>query len=155
MTTGDAHHIDLQIALLHQLLTLTGNLFQQTATHRAYTTQEHVQHLILRQEERVVNHVQALAEALSLNHKRNIRLTRTLCTSNHADTIPSQRTEEFTCNARRMLHILTHNGNSSQVALQLHLVHRAHLYLLGKLLVQHFAGTVCIIVRHADGRAVL
>ena len=58
VSTGNAHHIDLQVALLHQFLTLTGYLLQQAATHCANTAEEYVQHLILRQEERVVNHVQ-------------------------------------------------------------------------------------------------
>ena len=155
MTAGNAHHIDLQIALLHQLLTLTGNLFQQASAHRAYTTEEDVQHLIFRQEERVVNHVQALSETLAFHHKRDVRLAGSLCASNHADTITAQRAKQLARNAWRMLHVLAHNGHRRQVAFQFHLIHGTHLNLLGKLLVQHLASTVCVIVRHTNRRTVL
>ena len=154
MSRSNAHHVDFQVTLSHQLLPLTSNLFQQTAAHRADAAKEHIQHLVFAEEERVVNHIHALAQILALHHKRNVRFAGTLRTSNHTDTIASQRTKQFARNTWRMLHVLAYNGNGSQVALQLHLVHRAHLYLLGKFAVQHFTGCIRILVAHTDGRRV-
>ena len=48
---GNAHHLQLQAAFLHQLLLLATDLFYQAAAHRTGTTDKQVQYLILRQEE--------------------------------------------------------------------------------------------------------
>ena len=117
---GNTYHIQLQAVLLHQFLTLAVNLFYQTAAYRTNSADKEVQYLILRQEERVMDHVQRLAQRLAVYHKRNIRFRSALCTSYHIDTVTSQRTEQLTGNTRRMLHILTYNGYRSQILLSLY-----------------------------------
>ena len=82
----DADNIQFQPVLLHQFRALNANLLQQVTTHRTNTGNKKVQHFILRKEEGIVDRVQCLPQVFQLDHKRDIGLRRTLCTSDHADT---------------------------------------------------------------------
>ena len=107
----DTHHVQLQSARLHQELLLGADLLKQHAAHGTDTTDEEVQHLVFRQEERVVQHVERLAQELAVDHERDIRLRSTLSTGNHADTGASQCAEQLTGDTRGLLHVLTHDGD--------------------------------------------
>ena len=152
---GNAYHIQLQTVLLHQLLTLAVNLFYQTAAYRANTAYKEVQHLIFRQEERIMDNIQGLAQRLAVHHKRNIRFRSALCTGYHIDTVTSQRTEQLTGNTRCMLHVLANDSHRSQIFFRLYGRNLSHLNLFGELLVQHFASQVGIRITHTDGSRVL
>ena len=54
----DTDHVQLQATRLHQELLLGANLLEQHATHGTDTADEDVEHLVFRQEERIVEHVQ-------------------------------------------------------------------------------------------------
>ena len=58
----NTHHIQLEPALLHQFFALSAYLLQQTAAHGTHTTDKEVEHLILGQEERVMDYVERLAQ---------------------------------------------------------------------------------------------
>ena len=59
---GNTHDVQLQAVLLLQLLLLRCNLLYEAAAHGTDTADEEVEHLVLRQEERVVDNVQCLAQ---------------------------------------------------------------------------------------------
>ena len=83
---ADTHHIQLQTFGLHQVLLLRADLLQKHTAYGTDTTDEEVEHLVFREEERVVQHVQRLAQEPAIDHKRDIRLGSTLGTGNHRDT---------------------------------------------------------------------
>ena len=68
-SVGNTHHIQLETVLLHQLLALTLNLFDETSTYRADATDEEVEHLVFGKEERVVDDVERLAERLAFDYE--------------------------------------------------------------------------------------
>ena len=66
---GNAHHVQLQALRLHQVLLLCTDLFEQHAANGADAADKEVQHLVFRQEEGVVQHVQRLAQELAIHHE--------------------------------------------------------------------------------------
>ena len=69
MSADDAHHIEFKPTLLHQALALTSDLLYEATTYGTHTTDEEVEHLVLREEERVVNHVQRLTQQRSIDNE--------------------------------------------------------------------------------------
>ena len=59
---GNTHDVQLQAVLLLQFLLLRCNLLDEAAAHCSNAADEEVQHLVLRQEERVVYDTQCLAQ---------------------------------------------------------------------------------------------
>ena len=155
LAVGNAHHVELQAVFAHQFLPLAVDLLYQAAAHRAYAADEEVQHLVFGQEEGVVDDVQRLAQRLAVHHKRDVRLRGSLRAGYHVDAVASQRAEQLSGDARRVLHVLAHDGDRGEVLLCLNGRNLSHLYLLGELLVQHLARQVGVRVAHTDGRRVL
>ena len=137
MARCHAHHVELQPLLLHQLRLLRLYLFKQVAAHRSDAADEEIEHLVFAEEERVVYHVERLPQVFCIHHKRDVGLRSSLRKGYHADTAPAQRAEEFSGHARRMLHVLSHDGYRGESALGVHGEHGSRLYLLGKLTVEH------------------
>ena len=108
---GNAHHVEFQLASLLERLVLRANLFDEVAANGSYATDEEVQHLIFRQEERVVEYVERLAQVLAIDHERDVGLRGTLCAGNDTDARASQRAKQFTGDARGVLHVLTYNSD--------------------------------------------
>ena len=102
-----------------------------------------------------MQHVQRLAQELAVDDKRDVGLRGTLCAGNDRYAASAQRAEQLAGNARRLLHVLTHDGHCGQSALHLHGEHGTSLNLLGKLQVQGFGSCLGILVAHADGGRVL
>ena len=69
VSAGDAHHVEHEAALEHQLLALLAYLLNEAATHGAHATDEEVEHLVFREEERVVYDVEGLAQPGGIYHK--------------------------------------------------------------------------------------
>ena len=152
---GYAHHVQLQTLCALQLLILIVNLFEQLSAHCAHAADKEVEHLVFRQEERVVNGVERLAQMFALNDERDVGLRRTLRTRYHADAGSAECAEELAGDARRVLHVLAYDGDGSQSVLGVHGVHGARLYLLRKLAVEHLYSLRSVLVAHADRRRVL
>src|SRR5574344_416357 len=102
-----------------------------------------------------MDNIQRFTKRLTLNHKGDICFTGTLSTSNHTDTISAKRAKQLSSNTWSMLHVLTNNSHGSQSLLELHLIHSPHLYLLGKLRIQHLTSTIGIFVTHTNRSTVL
>ena len=151
---ADAHHVQLQPLGLHEHLLLGAQLLQEHAAHGADAADEEVEHLVFGEEERVVQHIERLAQEAAVDDKRDVGLRGTLSTGNDADATAAQRAEQLAGDAWGVLHVLAHDGDGGQSALGLHGEHGASLYLLGKLLVQHLNGSLGILVTHTDGGAV-
>ena len=138
--------------LRNQGISLILNLFDQLCTHGARTANKHVHHLVLAQEERIMQHVHRLAQLLLWHHKRDVRLFRTLGKRNHADAVSAQRTEQFACHTRSMLHLFAHDTYGCQTLLHQHRVHLSHFDLLAKLAGQHgYCGLTIFILNTQRG----
>ena len=59
---GNAHYIQLQAVLLHQLLALAVDLLYQATAYGSYATDKEIQYLIFRQEERIMDDIQRFAQ---------------------------------------------------------------------------------------------
>ena len=127
-------------------------LLEQLSAHGAHTAYKEVQHLVFRQEERVVYGVECLAQMFALHYERDVGLRRTLCTCYHADAGSAQCAEELAGYARHVLHVLAYDGDGSQSALGVHGEHGTRLYLLRKLAVEHLYSLRCILVAYTDRR---
>ena len=147
---GNAHHLQLQLSRLLQLLVLRIDLLNEVAAHSANAADEEVEHLVLRKEERVVDDVEGLAQVFCINDKRDVGLGCALCAGNDTDARTTQRAEQFTRNARRVLHVLTHDGDGCQSALGMHGEHGARHDLFRELHVQHLDSTIGILVTNTD-----
>ena len=112
---SDTHHIDFKRVLFGQLMLLFSDLIEQVATDQAHTRNKYVQHLILRQEERIVDYVQCLAQAIERDNERDVGLRGTLRARDHIDTVTAQCIEQLTCHSRSMFHIFTNDRHSRQV----------------------------------------
>ena len=154
MTVGNAHHIQLQATFLHQLFLLTCELLNQAIAHRTCTTDKEIEHLIFRQEERIVDNVQGFTQILFFHHERDVGFRSTLRTSDYTDTVSSQCTEQLTRNTRSLLHILAHNRNGRQVLFRTYGANFTHFDFLRELLVQHLASQFGILIPHTDGSTV-
>ena len=152
---ADADDVELQSARLHEELLLGAYLFEEHAADGSDAADEEVEHLVFREEERVVEHVERLAQEASVDDERDVRLRGTLCTGDDRDAAASQCAEELTGDAGRVLHVLAHDGDSGQSALSLHGEHGSRLNLLGKLVVEHLDGSLCVLVAYADAGRVL
>ena len=150
----DAHDVELQPALLHEFLLLAADLLQEASADGPDAADKEVEHLIFREEERVVNHVERLAQRFAVDHKGDVRLGGSLCAGDDVDAVPPQRAEEFSGDARRLLHVLADDGNGCEVIGRLDGVDFAHFNLLGELFVEHLAGEGGILVPHTDGGTV-
>ena len=134
---------------------LAVNLLDEAAAHGTNAADEEVEHLVFGEEERIMNDVERLAQRFAVHHERDIGLARTLGAGNDIDAVAPQRAEQLAGDARRMLHVLPHNGNGSQVLLGLDGRNLAHLNLLGKLRGQYLTGQVGIGIAHTDRRGIL
>ena len=74
---------------------------------------------------------------------------------NYADTAAAERTEKLAGYARRVLHVLTDNGDGGQSAFRVHWEHGTRFNLFFILPVQHFDRPLCILVSDTDGSGVL
>ena len=155
MPVGNTYDIQHQSPFTFQSLLLTADLFDKAVAYCSNTADEKIQHLIFRQEERIVNYVQRLAQRSSVYYKRDVGFGSTLGTSYHIDTVTSQCTEQFSGNTRCMLHVLSHDSHGSQSAFGFHRTDFSHFYFLGKLFVQYFAGQRSVYRPHTDRSRVL
>ena len=147
---GDSHDFQVQSPFLLQAFLLAVYLVYQAMPHRTDAANEKVQHLVFGKKKRIVDDIQGLAERTAFYHKRNIGLRRTLRTGYHVNAVPPQRTEELSGNARRMLHVFTHNSYRSKPSLGFHRADFAHFDFLGELFIEHLAGKCRIFIAHAD-----
>ena len=152
---GNAHHVELEPVLLHQLLPLAVNLLDEAAAHGTNAADEEVEHLVFGEEERIVDDVERLAQRLAVHHERDVGLARALCAGNDVDAVASQRAEQLAGNARRVLHVFAHDGDGGQVLLGQDGRNLAHLNLLGKLRSQYLTGQVGIGIAHTDRCGIL
>ena len=138
-----------------QFFVLVLDLFDEFSAHRTDTAYKQVQHLILRQEERIVQYIQGFPQVRPPYNERDVHFRCTLCQCNDADSRTSERAEELSADARRALHVLSHNGHGGKTALSIHGEHPSVLYLKPELLVQYIHGFHGIFVLHADRGVVL
>ena len=155
VSAGNTHHVELESALVHQALALAANLLYEAAAHGTYTADEEVEHLVFGEEERVVYHVECLAQPRSIYHERDVGLRGTLCTSDDVDTVAAQGTEQLTGDTGGMLHVLAHDSYRGEPLLGSHIVDFARGNLLGKLGIEHRACQLGILIAHTDRGAVL
>ena len=155
VTAGHTHHVEQQALLLLELLLLQADLLQKLTAHGAHTADEEVEHLVLREEERIMDGVERLAQAVLLDDERDVGLAGALSAGDDTDTASAEGAEQLAGDAGRALHVLAHNGHSGQTALGLHAEHAAVLNLLPELLVEHAAGFVRVAVLHTDAGVVL
>ena len=111
VTIRNSHDVELQSQFLLQLFLLLMYLLQEASANSSYTTNEEVKHLVLREEEAVVNHIECFAKEVLLDDERDVCLASTLSTSNHANTRATKRSKEFACDTRRVLHVLANNSD--------------------------------------------
>ena len=149
-SVGNAHDVQFQPVLLHQLLPLHAYLLNQASAHRAHAADEEIEFLVFGEEERVVYDIERLAQRFFFDHKRDVGLRSTLRAGNHVDAILAHRAEQFAGDARRMLHVLAHDSHRSQVGLGDHAADFTHFDFLGKFLVEHFAGQRRAGLPHTD-----
>ena len=97
-----------------------------------------------------MNHVERLAQIVSMNHKRDVCLAGALCAGNYADAAATQSTEQLASYTWSMLHVLTHNRHCSQTAFNVHREHGPLFDLLGKLIIKNLYGSSGILVTHTD-----
>ena len=102
-----------------------------------------------------MDHIQRFPKAFERNDERNVGFGSPLRTSNHVNTLTSERTEQLPSNTGRMFHVLTDNGNRSQIGLLLDLVDLAHLDLTGKLFRKDFHREICVSITHTDRSRIL
>ena len=131
------------------------NLLEELSADGSYAAYEEIEHLIFGKEERVVYGVERLTQILAVYDKRYVGLRSTLRTGYDADAATSECAEELSCNARRMLHVLSHDGYCGKSLFGVHGEHGSCLNLLGKLAVEHFHGSCFVLIAYADGRGVL
>ena len=62
MSAGNAHDIQFEAQLTHELLLLMPYLLYQGAAHSTHSTYKEIEHLILTQKERIVYHIECLAQ---------------------------------------------------------------------------------------------
>ena len=140
--------------MLFENVFLLFNLRQQFASNRSGANNEEIQFLERREEKRIVDNVERFFEVAFRDHARNIGFRRALSQRHNADTAPSERAEELARNARHVLHVLPHHGNSGQIVFHYYLVDASHLNLFGELVAQYFLGERRILRADANGRAV-
>ena len=150
VSVGDSHHFQVQPPLLFQAFLLAMYLVYQAMSYRTDAANEKVQHLVFGKKKRVVYHVQGLTQRTAFYHKGDIRFRCALRTGYHVNAVPPQRTEELSGNARRMLHVFTHNSYRSKPSLGFHRADFAHFDFLGELFIEHLAGKCRIFIAHAD-----
>ena len=141
--------------MLLEFFVLAAYLLDEHAAYGADTADEEVEHLIVGQEERVVQDVKRLAQRFALDDKGDIGLRGSLGTGDDRDTATPQRAKQFARHARRMAHVFADDGHRGKSAFRVHGKHGSGLYLLGKLAVQHVDSLFGIGVADTDGGGVL
>ena len=149
-TAAHAHEIELEPALAHQGLAAVGNLLQERAAHGARAAEEEVEFLVLAQEKAVVQHVERFSQLRALHHEREVHFQCAECHGGDADTVAAEHAEQFSGNARRLLHPFAHGCHARHAREQLRRVHRAVGNLAGKLVVEQLAGAGRVGGRHTD-----
>ena len=154
-TRSDSYHVDLKVFLLEQLLLLLLDLTQQASAYIADSGDEDVEHLAFGKEERIVDHVEGLRQALAVDYERDISLCRSLSAGNHVDTVAAYRIEELAGDTGAMLHVLPYYSDSSQITLSLDIVEHTVGQLNGEFPLKRLHRQVDIRIAYGDGGIVL
>ena len=149
-TAAHAHEIEFEPALAHQGLAAVGNLLQERAAHGARAAEEEVEFLVLAQEKAVVQHVERFSQLRALHHEREVHFQCAECHGGDADTVAAEHAEQFSGNARRLLHPFAHSCHARHAREHLRRVHCAVGNLAGKLVVEQLAGAGRVGGRHTD-----
>ena len=152
---GDSHDADLESVVGHERAPLQADLFQQVAPHLSDASHEDVEYLILRQEERVVDHVDRLRKAFERHDHRDVGLRGALRAGDDVDAVASQRPEQLARDAGRMFHVVAHHGDRRQVVFGGDAAHLADLDFGGELPGEHRDGQIGVLVAQSDRRGVL
>ena len=102
-----------------------------------------------------MNNIEALAQMIQLDHKRNIGFGSSLRTGNDIDTIASQGSKELTGNTGRAFHSFTHNGHCGQIAFCKNFVDLTHFNFVAELLFEYLHSEFGLGVAHANRSSVL
>ena len=152
---GDSHDADLESLVGHERAPLQADLFQQVAPHLSDAGHEDVEYLILRQEERVVDHVDRLRKAFERHDHRDVGLRGALRAGDDVDAVASQGPEQPARDAGRMFHVVAHHGDRRQVVFGGDAAHLADLDFGGELPGEHRDGQIGVLVAQSDRRGVL
>ena len=102
-----------------------------------------------------MEYVERLSQIIALHYERDVGLRSTLCTGDDGNTATAEGSEELTGDTGCMLHVFTHDGDSSQALLCVHWEHGTIGNLVVELIVQYLYSLFYILLAHTDRGRVL